>query len=1033
MKLIRKTSLVRRQKSGVVHCEIDLCEAPATPGRYLVNLRQGRTGEEWRESTRTALPVDLAAAEALFATALAERAAQGFSEPTLGFGATAQAAAPLAGAQPPASAAPAEHPADHALLSRLDSATWKKLGARERTRTIWRLGERRLRAAVPLLVDLIGRGKPMQDYCIAWAIGRCGDPGAAIAMSELHKRGPTDAVRRMALQAWLMLANTPSLQRHAETVIDDCPAALRDAWARRAYLTDQGGARWTPLGSADWFAHLEQLDQAALADSTARDELLRQLTQVPLRAGFFRAVRHIYKAAEMRGDGELFGLIHHRFETAQHTASGYGVYVDRTYRSHQEEASRPDSTVAYSKATRDYLRRRSWRTLRRLGEDADPAYIDMALGCLKAMTDDSAGKHYTADGRYYDSYSHWLLFNRMLRARGAWIATVSGQSFYQRQSIVASTVRQEAFPHLWDSRPDALLWLMHHSRCEGVHEFAGRALFDNAAYCAGLPLDEVRVLLRSPYPATARFAFQVARQRFEPGVPDIPWLLLLLNASLPEATQYALDIIARDPVRYCADALLIAAMLTSVSEKVRRQGWLLCHGAVTMPGQGAAIMLALLDWLDYCGDVDDAETMVPPIAADLLWVIENPLREAAAQAPHERLLALLGHRLAAARVLACQWLLLHSASASAIPGAALSALLQDKDGAVRAMGVRLFGALPDHLLAGQSALVAAFCTSPDAAMRRAIDPVVQRVAPADPAFRSGVLPPLLDCLFRSETGEGVHADILAWLAGPLAGAPELDERELVLRLLSARAKGAQLAGALLLPRFGAEQFSVSDWASFARNPSASVRRWALDAYQRHPEQIRANLEQALRLLDSRFDDSKEFGSAFFQAQIAPESWTPLLLVNLCDHLDPAVQRFGRTMITTHFDVADVTEFMTKLSQHPSANMQLFVSAWLESACAGDAKKLQRLEPYFLSVLSQVNRGRVVKGRVQSFLRAQAMLSQDIAAIVARVFARQVVTVAIADKAQYIEGLRAIQEHFPKLTDIMTIHAPRPHSDVRGAQ
>jgi cellulose synthase operon protein C len=1025
--MIRKTSLVRRQKSGVVHCEIELCEAPGTPGRYLVNARQGRTGEEWRESTRTALPVDLATAETLFAAVLAERAAQGFADPAQSAPAAALASKVLT---PPALK---ESPADHALLARLDTATWKKLDERQRTRTIWRIGERRLRAAVPLLVDLIARGKPMQDYCIAWAIGRCGDPGAAIAMSELHKRGSTDAVKRIAQQAWLMLADAQALRQHAEAVIADCPASLRDAWSRRQYVTDQGGNQWTPLGSADWLGHLEQLDQAALADATARDVLLSQLAQAPLRAGCFRAVRHIYKAAEMRADSELFGLIHHRFETTPHSATGYGVYVDRAYRSHREEASRPDSTVAYSKATRDYLRRRSWRTLRRLAEDADPAYIDMALGCLRAMTDDSAGKIYHADGRFYDRYSHWLLFNHMLRAKGGWTATRSGKSWYQRQPIAASTARQEAYPELWDARPDALLWLMHHSRCEGVHEFAGRALIDNRAYCAALALDEIRILLRSPYIATARFAFQVARQRFEPGVPGVEWLLLLLNSSLPEAMQYALDVIARDPVRYCADALLVAAVLTSSIDKVRRQGWLLCQGALPLPGQGAAILERLLDWLDNCGDLDDAENVVPPIAADLLWVIENPLREAAAQAPHERLLALLGHRLASVRILACQWLLLHAAPASAIPGTQLSALLQDKDGAVRAMGVRLFGALPDQLLAGQSDLVAAFCTSPDAGMRRAIDPVLQRVAPIDQAFRSALLPPLMDCLFRSETGEGVHADILAWLAGPLSGAAELEDRALVLRLLSARGKGAQLAGALLLPRFTVEQFSVADWASFARNPNASVRRWAFDAYERHPDQIRANLEEALRLFDSRFDDSKEFGSAFFQAQIPAGAWTPLLLVNLCDHLDPAVQRFGRTMITTHFDVADVTEFMVKLSQHPSANMQLFVSSWLESASAGDLAKLQRLEPYFLSVLSQVNRGRVVKSRVQAFLRQQATLSEDIAAFVARVFARQVVTVAIADKAQYIEGLRTIQEHFPNLTDIMTIHAPRPHTAVRGAQ
>ena len=104
-------------------------------------------------------------------------------------------------------------------------------------------------------------------------------------------------------------------------------------------------------------------------------------------------------------------------------------------------------------------------------------------------------------------------------------------------------------------------------------------------------------------------------------------------------------------------------------------------------------------------------------------------------------------------------------------------------------------------------------------------------------------------------------------------------------------------------------------------------------------------------------------------------------------------------------------------------MQLFVSTWLESASAGDIDKLRRLEPYFLTVLSQVNRGRTAKNRVQDFLARQAMLSDDIAAFVARLFARQVVTVAIGDKARYIEALRAIQARWPHLPAVLTVQPP----------
>jgi hypothetical protein len=1021
VKLIRTASFVRRQKDSIVHCEIELCTAPGAPDRYLVNLRQGRMGEEWRETTRTPQPVDLATAETLFHLAVTERMAQGFAAP----GEESQAVPPAAPPAPAASTpARATTDADRILLQRLERGSWKQLIQAQRNRTLWRVGERRLRAAVPRLVDLIERGDTMQDYCIAWAIGRCGDAGALEAMHHLSTRSASDAVRRVALHAWLALADAGTRTDHARNIIAAWPDELRGAWERGdadAILARAAtGNGWRNLPLDAW---LDQLDQVAQADDfrpLARRLLLAVLRATPLVAGSFRALRHIYKMAEMRADGEIFGLLQRRFETTAHAPQRH-VHAHGRYQSFAQEAARPDSTVAYGGPTRHYLLRRGWRTLRRLGQDADPDFIPMALGVL-ATYDDRDANARTA-GRIVDRYGHWPLFNQLLRARAGLRHSASGLSWYHDGARLADDARHEAFPELWDRHPDALLWLMRHSRCEGVHAFAARALADNTAYCAALPPDTLRELLRSPYTPSARFAFATARRRFEPGVPDGAWLMLFIQSTLPEALQYALDCIVRAPDAYAADAALVVAVLCAPAEAVRRQGWLLCQAALRLPGQPEAIVLRLLDWLDGSADVDDAAACVGATAPDLLRALEHPLRTAAEQAPYERLAQLLRHGLAPVRVLACQWLLLHAVPPSSLPAPLLAALLRDPDADVRAAGVQLFGRLPDAMLATQVDLVAVFACAPDAGVRRAIGPVIARLAPADPGFTAALLPALLDGLFRSETGAGMHVDLLGWITGPLAQAPELSEPDLLRRLLAARSKGAQLLGAALVGHFDALQFDVADWAAFGRNQNAVVRRWAYAAFEAHPARARAQLEAALRLFDSRFDDTREFAIRYFGSVCTRADWTPLLLVSLCDHADPAAQRFGRAMITTHVDVEDAADFMFKLSQHPSANMQLFVSSWLESVSAGDVDRLRRLEPYFLTVLSQVNRGRTAKDRVQDFLARQAMLSEDIAAFVAQLFARQVVTVAVKDKARYIEALRAIQQRYPQLPAAMTIRSP----------
>ncbi|WEF31754.1 hypothetical protein [Pseudoduganella chitinolytica] len=1014
MKLIRKTSLVRRQKDAAVHCEIELCEAAGTADRYLVNLRQGRMDGDWRESTRTPQPVDLATAEKLYQSAVAERQAQGFADP--------MRAQPAPAPMPIVAAAPAVSEADRVLLRRLEPGSWKLLDQHDRNRTIWRIGERRLRAAVPALVDQLERGDAMQDYCIAWAIGRCGDAGAAVAMRELQTRGKTDAVRRIALQAWLLLATPEERERHADALVATWPDRLREALQRGDAVELVNLARkkrdWRQLPQDSW---LEQLDQVALSRPVARQALLALLQTVQLRAGAFRPVRHLYKAAELRTDGELFALLQRRFEIVPHQP-GERIWARGSYRPFAEEAAHPDSTAAYSVRTRHYLLRRSWRTLRRLGELDDPAFIPMALAVLLQRDDAEASAPARRGARLLDRYAHWPLFNHLVRSHAGLRHNRSGLTWYRTGEHGTDDLRAEAFPEIWDRHPAALLTLMRHSRCEGVHVFAARALADNEAFCASLGLDPLRELLRSPYEATARLAFTLVRARFEPDLPDHEWLMVLALAALPEAREYAMACIGRDSAHYAADPVLVCTILCAPDAAVRRHGWILCQAALRLPGVPQEIVLQLLDWLVHCDDGDDAATTVPAIAPDLFQALDNPLHEAAAQAPYDTLLELAAHRLAAVRELACRWLLLHAMPPFGLPAATLTALLRDDDAAVRAMAVRLFAALPEHVLKDQLDLIGVFATSPDAGVRAAIDDVVRRLAP-DAASVAALVPALLDSLFRSETADGVHDDVLGWLTGPLSAAPVLAEPGLLRRLLAAQGKGAQRLGALLVGHFTPAQFDVRDWAAFGRNQNAAVRRWAYAAFTAHPEAARADMEAALRLFDSKFDDTREFATHFFSTACGAADWTPLLLVNLCDHADPAAQRFGRAMITQHFDIADVTEFMFKLSQHPSANMQLFVSTWLESACGGDADKLRRLEPYFLTVLSQVNRGRVVKGRVQRFLREQAMLSEEIGAVVARLFARQVVTVAVADKAQYIEGLRAIQQRYPALPPALTIVPP----------
>ena len=129
--------------------------------------------------------------------------------------------------------------------------------------------------------------------------------------------------------------------------------------------------------------------------------------------------------------------------------------------------------------------------------------------------------------------------------------------------------------------------------------------------------------------------------------------------------------------------------------------------------------------------------------------------------------------------------------------------------------------------------------------------------------------------------------------------------------------------------------------------------------------------------------------------------------------------------------------LSRLAQHPSAEVQQFVTQWLlalpDEPAPERALRLRSLQPYFLTVLSQVARGRVSKTRVQAFLRQQVQ-APETAAVVAEIYARQVVGAGRLDQPQYMAGLRDIGARHPQLPlPFMQWQAPESRPGRHGAR
>jgi hypothetical protein len=171
----------------------------------------------------------------------------------------------------------------------------------------------------------------------------------------------------------------------------------------------------------------------------------------------------------------------------------------------------------------------------------------------------------------------------------------------------------------------------------------------------------------------------------------------------------------------------------------------------------------------------------------------------------------------------------------------------------------------------------------------------------------------------------------------------------------------------------------------------------------------------VRILDAKWDDSRQFAFQFFRERFTEREYTPEILISICDSVREDVQQFGRDLITRYFRDEDGPEYLLKLSEHPTAALQLFVTNYLARYAADNPGRLRELQPYFTAVLCRVNRGRVAKDRVFEFLRGEARKDEQAARVVAEIFARQSATAAIGDRATTISALAEIKRTHPQVS------------------
>ncbi len=1071
--------LVKLSKPGL-HCELELLRAPAEQEAYLVNLREGKPNGEWRESSKTPFALDLLQARRLFQVTLESKLNQAYqldsdSAPELAslIAKPAQAtnlSSTATSARPVSEFANTnnsnESTAASILKQRLTAANWRQLDEATQSRTIWRIAHHRVNDVAARLIELLETGSAMLDYALAYALGRSADHGATLALFELSQRHRDSKVQRIARQAWLSLAEPGAKQFHASQIFSSWPVSLQQIFQQSlsaAQLEASKFALFTEIkrlelqsqqkGADTWCRQhwLEQCDEYALAlapsaeATLARALVLSACHEWELDSGSFRALRHLFKAAEFRDDYELYAILLQRFETtpARYWLS-YGadssLYLRGKWRRYRDEVKSQQSSVAYSNLTRDYLIRRGWRTLQEAAALDSAQFINYAMAYLRLCDDAHAGqirnyeqarwdadtRRYQVETRHYDAYASWNSFNQLTRQHGPWQINRNGRKCSintPQPPALQLGQRYEAYADIWDQYPDSLFELALHPKCQGVAEFAAAALATQQAYCAQLDGTQLTQLLQAKTALSQQLGLTILQQRLQTRALNEQELLALLNCDLIQATAIAVQTLLQQH-SYAEHTEIMLALMLNPHQELRDQFIRLL--AFSSAASKHNLLLSLIHKLT---------THAIPVtqlraALDLpACVWSEHLQVTLAQLDISELQAcanlLLTDKLDAAE-LAAILVSRHPHGLQLINAASLHALLQHAVPAWQSIGVQLFSAYPVSLLRQHGDLLALLACSGEARIRQQIHPLFKHFRD-DLGLQQRILSEIIDHLFRSDIRViqdqqqvSLHQDLLKLAQTDLLAACRLLELDLQWRLLQAQSRGAQEFAAWLLndeEQGLAQALSLTQWLQLAKHPQQLVRLRLQNYCLQQAELVANTRNESLALFNSKWPDMLDFATEFFQSRVALADWQLAQLIQLCDHPQAQVQRLGRQLILQRFNAAEAAEFVAHLAEHPSASMQLFVSQWLETAITQSSDGpalLQQLHAYFLSVLSHVNKARTVKSRIIQFLSEYALQSQAAANYVANLFSRLVLTVTLRDKAAYILSLQKIGQHYPEL-------------------
>lgn len=989
MKLIQqKTLYFSEGKSDKVY-EVDLCESQEL---FVVNFRYGRRGANLREGTKTVFPVGYEEALKIFNKLVESKEKKGYSEE---IGKTSSVQASTNTVQ------------KETILKYLKQAlegvyarNWKV------SKIIARTAVLDIEEAIPLVEKFITSEDTFEQYNAIAVLNYFKVSEHVTEILNVFKTQEFNTIVGRIACAYVLKYGDVSAKEEVFKVVQKYITQKEIDHLPMQFLGDNSK---DPM--LLYYAYVYSFKEEKL-----RKQVHAILEEVPLKVNTFMSARYIYRSALILDDALFFGVLSKRTAVSNPGYTSEYFYVGEKWIDVDEEKRKPNPSIAFSGKTKQYFIKNSYKKLYELSIHDKETYIQFAKELLCALDDEKdrvserveysydynlEKRRYVTVKRYYPAYYQFLGLMYVLYGNSNRFSNEHVIWFSEEERN--ATQREEILKELWSAKPEEVLYVLANAKSKIATNFSLNIIKEHPDMLEAISNENLLKLLKHSQESVINLITEYLENKYKENQPETSILISLLSSKNPNAIELGLRWLVQYEANYFSENTFFISLLLSDEVKVIDYLAKLYHTQIPYK---ATISVTNLERLFEVPSKFNKDFLV----AVSEFVGNTKFGELITDVSQEKIAQLASSKATTNKLFAINLAKHAKTPVYELFKDSYNGYISSDETVLRKAGIELLAHFPDQFLLENKKDIVVYCFSEYEAVRKAIQPTIHKLVNIDRGFKQSLLKQLLVQLTEAETYEGVHENCYELLTALYGSDLSALSKEEILELILSKYEFAQRLGTPLFEkRVPMSTLSVKDLVRLSQSDVFSIRKALQSYFESNTARINYELETALQIFNSNWQDVIDWGCVYFEKHIDAKNWTVDMLVYVCDHVKEQVQAFGRSMITKHFSDEKGLPLLLKLQEHPTQNMQFFVTNYLEKYASDNIPVILKLETYFKTTLFYINTKRATKTRVYAFLEKESAKSKEIALMTVRILSSILGSKIMTDRDRVLDILLLIAE------------------------